>query len=439
MIGKYKKYLSQSAKYGLAGVLSRFSTLITVPIYTRLMGIEAFGVLDFYIALSAIFFVFVELQISSGYMREYYERKEKNETGALLGNVFVLYVFSFLFFVGLYFVLSNVSLLPDNVHVSALTPVIFALFPKLLVHICGIHLRLESKANEYLTLSVIHFFLIALFGVSTALFFDGGVVDILYSLLGAQVVSALLYAVVIGIKTPAFSDLSFSRSLMMYGLPLVPAVAGGWLMEGAGRMAIADHLTEQDLGNYSLLLKVGMVMMLCTQIFRMVWEPVLMRALNETDEKLQQISKALPIYFLAAFTVGVMLVLASPLLLQLLGGTLNTEALLVLALILLSYLWLGGISIVGAGILFTRKTYLNSVSSLTGGVVSSMFAFSFVGKVGIVGASFAFLLGAMTNFIVSYYFSQRVKPLPFSNRAILISAMLTVFVMYISIVPHLKV
>ena len=92
-------FLKESFIYGLSSALSKFSAFFTIPIYTRYLTVEEFGLLDLYITISMILYIVLEMQMQSGFMRSYYEKQKENNLDELLGTVLKYYFIVFIFFI----------------------------------------------------------------------------------------------------------------------------------------------------------------------------------------------------------------------------------------------------------------------------------------------------------------------------------------------------
>ncbi len=73
MLGHLKRLAAESLIYGLAGVISRFLTMLLVPVYTRIFSPADYGVMSLVTATMVIVAVFVVLGLDSAAARFFWD------------------------------------------------------------------------------------------------------------------------------------------------------------------------------------------------------------------------------------------------------------------------------------------------------------------------------------------------------------------------------
>ena len=143
-------FLKESFIYGLSSALSKFSAFFTIPIYTRYLSVEEFGLLDLYITMSIILYIVLEMQMQSGFMRSYYEKQKENKLDELLGTVLKYYFIVFIFFVS--FVMGLLLLGIDSKYLlfEYLFPIVLFILPKQIFDLNNIMMRMEHQAKNFL-------------------------------------------------------------------------------------------------------------------------------------------------------------------------------------------------------------------------------------------------------------------------------------------------
>ena len=142
--------MKNMAVYGLGSVLSRFIGVLTVPVYTRLLSVEEYGQLDFYIGMAALLMLLSELQISSGFSRSFFREKKENRLNQLIGNSLGLYFLTQMVFLVVFFLISISSLQEsDFFRLEFLLPIVLKLFPEQILHLAALSFRLEEKPFKF--------------------------------------------------------------------------------------------------------------------------------------------------------------------------------------------------------------------------------------------------------------------------------------------------
>jgi O-antigen/teichoic acid export membrane protein len=418
-------FLKEAILYGLTGVISKFAPILIIPIYIGFIGLEGFGLLDLYTTIGLAIFIVCETQAVSGVMRSYYESKEKNTLEQLIGSAIKIYLFTY---IGLWMVFLLTSIFTFESKLFSyeyLFPIVIAVFPRQLFALCTVILRMEHQSREYIYLSLFNVLLTAVFGVIAIYLIDATALSILYGISLAQVVSGggayWRMNNVIKIK-PANK---YVKEIVHYGIPIAISTLAGWLLASSGRLVLADYATAVELGIYSLSLKISMIFMVLLQAFRTAWDPYCMKKFGEKNSEVT-FAKSLNIYWIFASAVIVCIYFASPFFIWLLGAEESSLNKSLILLILLGYLWQGGINIIAVGNAWARKTYVNSLGTVIGGSISLSLSIALVHHLGVLAGGVGYLTGLMASFLIIYNLAQRNVKIPYSTKWILLFLVLSI-------------
>jgi len=412
-------FFKESFIYGLSSALSRFSAFFTIPIYTRYLSLEEFGLLDLYITISMILYIVLEMQMQSGFMRSYYEKQKENKLDELLGTVlkyyFIVFCFLISFVMGLFFLdIESKYLLYEY-----LLPIALFIFPKQIFDLNNIMMRMEHQAKKFLFFNVSYVFSISLLGIFLVVFVQSSVDMILWSMVIGNIVFGTIAFKNLIKFIPLKLNLFHFKEVFYYGAPIVPAVIGGWAMSAIGRFIIAENMTLEDLGIYSLALKIGMIFLIFVEAFRLTWSPFVVKKYGENNSK-EVFAKALNYYVFVGLAIVSLIYLSSPLLIKILATDKYLSALDVIPILLMAYFWQGSINIIAVGNGWVRKTYLNSLGSLIGGIFVLLITFQLINSIGIKAAAIGQLIGFITSFFVTMYYAQRNIKIQYSSKTIAI-------------------
>jgi len=412
------RWIKEGLIYGLAGVLSKFTGVFLIPIYTRFLTTEAYGLLDLCTMVSAILLILVETQMASGVMRSYYESKEKNERDSLVGTAFTYYLMANVAMWGVLWFLRGtlVRYLPEF-QPNLLLPILATVLPTQVIQLVLILLRLEHRLKPYLILAVGQLWLAAIFGIVAVVFLKAGVVGILWSLAVSKLVfvipSLFLCYRMVGIRL----NLSYFRELFAYSAPIVPATLGNWVQTYASRLFIVGALSFSVLGIYSVANKIASLFLLLALAFRLTWQPYAVKQYTIPNSE-GKFSKALNLYLFGTFVVLVLLSTASPILVRILAAKPFWAATPYVAILAAGYLWNGAVTILAAGNNWERKTYYNTLGSVVGGVVAVALLWWGIGRFGLPIVALSFYAGMVTKAMLILWTAQYNHPIPYSKRSI---------------------
>lgn len=422
-------FLKESIIYGLSSALSKFSAFFTIPIYTRYLSVEEFGLLDLYITMSMILYIVLEMQMQSGFMRSYYEKQKENKLDELLGTVLKYYFIVFIFFVSFVIGLLLLGIKSKYLLFEYLFPIVLFILPKQIFDLNNILMRMEHQAKKFLLFNVSYVFSIAILGIFLVVFFQSSVEIILWSMTIGNIVFGILAFKNLIKHIPLKLNLSHFKEVFYYGAPIVPAVIGGWAMSAIGRFIIAENMTFEDLGIYSLALKIGMIFLIFLEAFRLTWSPFVVKKYGENNSK-EVFVKALNYYVFLGLFIVCLIYLFSPFLINILATDKYISALEVIPILLMAYFWQGALNIIGTGNGWVRKTYLNSIGSLTGGIFVLVITFYYITILGIKAAAIGQLMGFIISFFITMYFSQRNVYIKYNYLVILFALSISFFIIF---------
>lgn len=427
-----KTFIRDIFVYGVGGMLARFVVLFTTPIYTRFLDTEEFGTLDLIASIAAILLILASMEIHSGYGRNYYESKARGDIKKLRGSIMVYIVFINILllssFTLLYQPLSNWTTI---IKMNLMIPVVLNIMPALVISILLVTIRFEEKPVAYSLVTLSQVGLTGITGIFSVIYLDLGVYGILWS---TTIVSWLIFIFTLFLL-PEYTKFSINlkhlKSVLFYSAPIVPAVLAGWVNKSVARVFIAASLSLSMLGVYSIALKVGLVMSLATNAFKLTWSPMANKYFLEPGSE-PKFALALKYYLVIFTAIVVGLTSLGPLIVKVLASAPYYEATAYVGLIIVAQMWDGITNIVAAGNNWERKTYYNSIGSIIAGVISVLILSVWIKDGGIFLASIVLLVGSIVKSGIILITAQRNHPIPYLMRHLLFVVIMTSAFAYFS-------
>jgi O-antigen/teichoic acid export membrane protein len=395
-------FLKESIIYGVTGVLSRFSIFLTIPIYTRYLSVEDFGILDLYVTIGMLLYIVFEMQIVSGFMRNYYEQKNEGKLRELIGTTLTYYFLTYF----IVFLLIGLNSDLNIIDMKYILPLVLLVLPKQIFDLNNLILRMESKPYEYLVYNLFGLSLVAISGILAVIYIEASVNLVLWSMFLSNIVlGGFALLSIVKRVLPKFG-FYYLKELLYYSVPIVPAVLGVWLMSAIGRIYISEYLSVEDLGIYSLALKISMIYMLFTQAFKMAWDPYIFKKLNDIDIK-DIVAKTLNIYLGVGIIVASVIYILTPTIISIIATEKYISAKNYVFILLVAYFWQGAINIVSLGNVWVKKTYYNSYGNIIGGMVVLLATSLLIEIIGALGAGISFALGVIISFLIILFYAQK--------------------------------
>ena len=305
-----EKLAKQTAIYGISTILGRMLSYLLTPFYTRIFGVESYGIITDVYALIPFALVVLTMGMESSYFR--FAAKAEAEGGDIEQNKRKLFgttwgitsLASLLFFAAIVLFRDNVSALMGEVYVAnPLYVVTVAAIVMMDVAACIPFARLREQGKA-LTFVLLKLFNIILQVSLAVLFWAVGLFDTEFGV-GWAFVANLAASTITLIAVVAASgriNLRINWGLLLlifgYSLPLLLSGIAGTANEFIDRQLIKYLVPEAamaQLGIYGAITKIAVVMTLFTQMYRLAAEPFFLS--NFGKEEFKEMNAAALKYF----------------------------------------------------------------------------------------------------------------------------------------------
>lgn len=422
MANPLKQLAGQTVIYGLSTILARIINFLFVPIYTRLLTPESYGVVTEFMAYIAVLQVVLVLGLETGCFR--FANKEGVDPNKVYSNAFVAVFCVSATFLALMIAFASpiASSLGYGGYESCIMYMGGILAMDSVTAILFARLRQENKAMKFAIFKTVK--ILTETAANLVLFLwlpkycPTAVPDFSYVILAifiSCVVCTLLFI-------PDFLRLSFRidpkllRQMLAYSLPLMVAALPGVINDFLDRILFRYFDTNADawrssLGLYQAAVKLAVIMNLFIQMFRYAAEPFFFRRAREKDSR--QLYASIQEYFTAfcgLVFLGVILYID---IISLILGPQFRAAVGVVPIMLLSYMILGMLFNVSMWYKLSGKTDMAIWITLAGLVVTAVVIILFMPKYSYWAAAFGHLASYIVMFVVSSVLGARYYPIPY--------------------------
>lgn len=236
-------------------------------------------------------------------------------------------------------------------------------------------------------------------------------------------VAALAFGLLLGgrwMRFPAARE--DMRAAVRFGLPLVPHLASGMVLTLFDRFLISGTLGLASVGIYMVAVQIGMAMGLVTDAFNRAYAPWLLQTIKQQDAARDLRIVRWTYGYFAALLLAALLagVFAEPLL-RLLAGEKYLQAAPAIPWIAFGFAFGGMYFMVTNYVFYVGRTGSLALVTFTAGAVNVVAALLLVRSHGIVGAAQAALAGKIVLFAGTWWLSHRCRPMPWA-RALAVGA-----------------
>jgi len=411
-----KKLLKHSATYGTGIVLGKLVGFIMLPIYTRLLTPEDYGVYHLLVFTTSIISMIIGVGISHAVLRFYYQyenQKDRNEviSTALFSNIFIFsFFFIFLFQLSPFF--SNL-VLDDRNYTFFFKLIFFNLLLSAGYEVPLAFIRAQQKSTKFVTLSLISLILHLSLNIYFVVILKKGVLGILYS----NIIASVLTSMYLSFDT--FKQIRFhfsickAKELFKYGAPLIISNIGGFILTFSDRYFLKFYGTLADVGIYSLGYKFGMLMsILILNPFNQIWSAQMFEVAKKHNSS-EIYSKVFTYFSLVLVVFGLFISLFTKDIIRLMANPTFWDAYKVVPVIVLAYVIYGFFILSVVGILVSKRTGLIAYITVVACCANLLSNYLLIPRFAMMGAAWATVISFLIRFFGAYFVSQRIMPLSY--------------------------
>jgi len=407
--------------YGLGGIAQQSVALLLLPIYTRHLTPEIYGILSLLMISLAIMVSIFTFGIDSALFRSYYDYEESEKKTEVVTTAFyMLLASSAVLIVSGYFLSPVLSrwIFGSGEYVSYLYVIIGVAFFQVHQNLFLSIMRAQKHSKEYAFYNFSLFFLKLIFIAYLVLVAKKGIWGILWG----EFISIALLAGTFFLKIRPSLKITFSflesSKMLNFGLPLIPANMAGFVLMMSDKFFIKYFLGIREVGLYSLSCKFGMIIMVFLLMpFKLIWPPMIFSVEKEAYAK-EFYAKILTYFVFFGIFISLAVSLLSKDIIQMISDRSFWPASRVVPLICLSYVFFGAQEALNVGINLKRKTVFCAVVLLSGAVINLALNYLLIPPYGMIGAAFATLLSFLIMCALNYHISTRLYPIAYEWKRI---------------------
>lgn len=409
-----KRLFRDSILYTLSTILTRGIAFILLPIYTRTLSPEEFGLLDYLTAMGAIAAIVVTLEIMQGLARHIPEhlddpRKKRDYASTCLWFVFSVYTVMLVLVCAFSTQLAALLLdAPGKADLFRLAG--WSYWVAGMLNVVHGQLRWELKAATSALLSLLGAMLTVACTLVLVVWWQWGIRGVLL----AQVVGGLLALLPSLYLTRASFGLNFDGPslcrMLTYSVPLIPSSLAVVFAQYFDRILLKELVGLSEVGVYAVGQKISLVVTLALVGFRSALTPLIYanHARASTPGELAQIFR---VFCLVALAMTLGLSVFAREILGLISAAAYQGAAAVVPLLIFSVL-LSNMYIFAPGLDIGRKTGIIALINIGVAALNLALNYLLIPQLGIQGAAWSALLAFSAGFAVYMHASQRLYPVP---------------------------
>ena len=429
MAANLSKLAGQVAIYGISSVVARLLNYLLVPYYTRIMSPAEYGVITDIYALIPFALVVLTLGMESGYFRFAAKASTAEERSKVYGSTWgAVLLAASLFLVGMVAFNGPISAAMGYSGTPYVATTALIIFFDVAGAIPFARLRQEGRALQYVAVRLFS----VLVNIALCLWFYNGQpqwfrlfdnpTDPGYAIVANLVASTLSFVALLWLSKggkPRFSG-RVLRTIFLYSLPLLVSGIAGTANEFIDRQMIKFLMPAEEslaaLGIYGAVVKIGVVMLLFTQMYRLAAEPFFLAEFKK-DEFKNSNAEVMKYFVIVSLLIFLFITLFADLFALIVGPDFR-EGMYILPMVLVGNALSGVVLNLSFWYKQSGATKYAIWITGTGLLFTVVFNILLVPTLGYAGAALARLICECAMVVVSYRLGQRHSPTPYDLRRI---------------------
>lgn len=416
--GAIKFLAKDTAVYGIAGAVSKFIAVFTVPIIVRILTKEDYGVLTAVISTSAIFVGVITLGMDSSVARWFFDKQDDfSYRRTIVSTGFFIQLLALILFAPVMVLGSDylgLIIFDGNHDMAALWKWYMIGIPASAFVLFSQNIfKWNFQRNYYLILSLG----MSAFSVSLTLFFLLWLKMGVFGAVLAPVISSLLFSI-LGIylnrKLISFKHIGnklLILDMLKYGWPFAVIIILGAAIPSVDKLFLLRLVNLVVLGEYAVAVKIANLLLVIVSAFRISFGPYAFSIWKKKEAPLT-FSKLAEYYFTAMMVLSVLMSAFAEFGITIFAGEQYLSSRIVLPFLTLGIAINGMRQFTLLGITWAKKTMFNLGGSIL--MFTSLLIFNFVltPRYFQVGAAIAILLTELLYVGFTFVVSQKYYHIP---------------------------
>ncbi|MCC6350606.1 MAG: oligosaccharide flippase family protein [Candidatus Eisenbacteria bacterium] len=404
-----------SLVYGFGQVSGKAVNLLLVPVLTRVLLPQQYGVSDLVISYSASALLVLVFGMDGALARFFYEQDGRASRVRMVSSSFLFRIVS-----GGAVALALAAFATPLAE-RVLGGVVYAKYLRigaatlpftLLALFANDVLRVTFQPWKFIALNVTQTLLVGGLTLWLVLAKDLGVAGVLYGKLFGDAAAALAGLVLCRHSLRPVFDRALLRRMLSYGLPLVPVSLAYAVIGFVDRETLQRTASLDAVGVYAVAMKFFAVITLGVSAFNLAFGPFAYAKANEADAP-KLYARVLALYVGLASLGALVTGLFAPLIVSLLATKDYASAARPAMWLAFAAVAQGAYSVAALGINLSLRTPLLGGAAGAAALVAIGANQALVPRLGAEGAAIATFLAHATSTVLVYLIAQRVRPMPY--------------------------
>ena len=415
-----KKAVTAGIWYVISNALTKGLALFTLPIFSRILTTEQFGMVDNFNSWKSILVTIVSLDLYASILRAKIEYEEQLDS--YLSSILSLATLSSVFF----FILTKVWNEQFQQWMGLDKQLLNIMCFYILFYCAFIFIQTKHRAcMEYKNLTILSMInTVGSLGLSLAfvlLLEDKAYGKILGDTLPMILLAGAIYVMIFAKGKTAFSW-DYWKFGLSFSLPLIPHHLAGNVLSQFDRVMITNMLGFQYTGLYGMAYKVALTLTIVWSSFNSAWSPWFYDKMkSENYKEIYEYSKP---YVLTFWLINIIVLAIAPEILKLLAPPEYYSGVYVIPFVLMGIFFQFIYSLYVNIQFYHKKTKYVPIGTLISALVNIGLNYLLIPIYGFIAAAVTTLIGYLILFLLHRYFSRKVEQKKLFNERFITTVIL---------------
>jgi O-antigen/teichoic acid export membrane protein len=409
----YKSLLKHSGNYLMATMASKALSFISIPVLTRLLTVNEYGIINMFISTVSVASIILTLNTETSISRYYYDASDENDFKRFVGTSLRL---NFLIF----FILSSLLVL-FNKHLSLLlgleSILIICIVPYSLYNISNsIFTQIFNpmmKSRKIAIVSSVQAYLSFALSVCFIFFLDNSkYMGVIWGTILTMMLLGVYFVTQIKDYYISSFDVKYIKYIINYSLPYLPYSLSGVVIAQFGRIIIGQQQGFESAGLYSFASNIAALMMILVSITHSAWNPYYFRYMNGKDYT--SIDNDYKLIWKITLISAVGLSLFGEHIGAILGREEYLNQVYLIPILVIGYSFFQWAYVYMRNMGYAKKTIWNAVIVVSGGISNILLNVFLIGRFDCLGVAlsfvFSYLLMVIIGWIINKYVIKEYAP-----------------------------
>jgi len=410
---KNKKLLTDSVLYTIGGIIPQLLNFVLLPIYTRFLTPQDYGILNYTNSIIMFLFVLSFLSLNTFLLRHYFDFEKEEERKKLIGNIFLFLLIYNVILFGIEILIFPKIISILDIKIEFNPYFILALsnnFLNIFSIVPLIIFRVKEKAFKFVILNSTKPIFKNLLSLILITKFNYGVLGKYYGNLAVNIIFIVIYFIIVFRNSIFNINIKQIQKGLNFSLPLLPSAISFILIDMIDRIILERYVSLDRIGIYSIAYTLGFGLNVIIQGAYHAFEPVFFKKIYDDDfNSLFKIIKKHYVFIIlilglsiALFSKEILLIMASE---QFIAGY------LIVPIVLLAAIFKGEYLIFSTVLIGHKKTFIITLATVAGAIINICVNILLIPLLGIYAAAISTVVSFFIMFIFVYLNSVKISSL----------------------------